>query len=209
MENFKGAIAQLRREFMGMEFLESGLSASPFAQFAIWFNDAIKAEIQDANAMTLATASLDGIPTARIVLLKDFSEEGFVFFGNYASKKGQELSANPNASLLFYWKELARQVRITGTVKKVSREESVAYFNSRPDESKVSAIASPQSAEITKEELELNRHKVNQLTCPETWGGYILLPSYFEFWQGRPNRFHDRLVYEKAGNAWRIFRIAP
>ena len=197
--------------------LEKDVDANPFNQFNAWWDDALKSELDEVNAMTLATASSAGIPSARIVLLKSVSGEGFVFFTNYNSNKGNELEENPNACLVFFWKELERQIRITGKVKKVTPAESDEYYESRPEGSRIGAWASPQSQVIASREIiEENITKyaaefaTENIIRPPHWGGYIVMPEAFEFWQGRPNRLHDRIQYslQKEGN-WKIERLAP
>ena len=210
-------IATIRRDYQIQSLLEKDVDANPFNQFNAWWEDALKSELDEVNAMTLATASATGIPSARIVLLKSVSEEGFVFFTNYNSNKGKELEENPNACLVFFWKELERQIRITGKVKKVSAAESDEYFLSRPEGSRIGAWASPQSQVIASREIiEENTAKyeaefaAGNIIRPPHWGGYIVMPEAFEFWQGRPNRLHDRIQYTiiKEGN-WKIERLAP
>lgn len=209
------SISHLRKEYLRERFDEGDASPDPFAQFGRWFDEALKAEVPEANAMTLATANRDGVPTARIVLIKAFDPRGFVFFTNYASRKGRELAENPRACLLFHWVALERQVRIEGTIEKVAEAESDAYFAERPLGSRHGAWASTQSAVIaSRESLE---EKVAQIARemgdapprPPHWGGYRLKPSLFEFWQGRPSRLHDRLQYRPAGAAWHIERLSP
>jgi len=197
--------------------VESGIEADPVRQFNIWWQDALEAKIIEVNAMTLATASADGMPSARTVLMKGFSEKGFTFFTNYNSFKGQQLSENPKASLLFFWKELERQVRITGIVGKISSEESNAYFQSRPRPSQVGAVVSPQSQVIEsrqwldeKYEDVLKQFENANVQRPAHWGGYIVRPVIIEFWQGRPGRLHDRIQYSLlADGKWKIERLAP
>ena len=210
-------IAAIRRDYQMQSLLEKDVDYNPFNQFNAWWDDVLKSELDEVNAMTLATASATGIPSARIVLLKSVSEEGFVFFTNYNSNKGKELEENPNACLVFFWKELERQIRITGKVKKVSAAESDEYFLSRPEGSRIGAWASPQSQVIASREIiEENTAKyeaefaAGNIIRPPHWGGYIVMPEAFEFWQGRPNRLHDRIQYTiiKEGN-WRIERLAP
>ena len=211
------SIADIRKDYQLQSLLEADIAADPFTQFNHWWDDAVKSELEEVNAMTLATASLTGIPAARIVLLKSFSDAGFVFFTNYNSHKGIELEENPQACLVFFWKELERQVRITGNVEKVTASESDAYFNSRPAGSRLGAWASPQSSVITSREIvEKNIEKFeeqfagNEITRPPHWGGYIVIPAVIEFWQGRPNRLHDRLQYSKMQDgSWKIERLAP
>lgn len=197
--------------------LETGVADDPFVQFDSWWDDAVKSELNEINAMTLATASATGMPSARIVLLKSVSEAGFVFFTNYNSQKGKELEENPRACLVFFWKELERQIRITGMVQKVSVEESDEYFNSRPEGSRIGAWASPQSSVIeSREIIEINianyarQFAKGEIARPPHWGGYIVIPSVIEFWQGRPNRLHDRIQYSKiTDGSWKIERLAP
>jgi pyridoxamine 5'-phosphate oxidase len=210
-------IADLRREYSSQSLLETDVAADPMQQFNEWWQQAINSKIDEANAMTLATASCDGLPSARIVLLKGFSKKGFVFFTNYKSYKAMQLSENPKACLVFFWKELERQVRIVGLVKKIASEESDIYFNSRPKGSRIGAIASPQSQVITSREwideeyLKVaENYKEKDLERPDHWGGYNVQPIIIEFWQGRPSRLHDRIQYtlEESG-AWKIERLAP
>ena len=210
-------IAAIRRDYQMQSLLEKDVDANPFNQFNAWWEDALKSELDEVNAMTLATASATGIPSARIVLLKSVSEEGFVFYTNYNSNKGKELEENPNACLVFFWKELERQIRITGKVKKVSAAESDEYFLSRPEGSRIGAWASPQSQVIASREIieeHITKYTMEfantNILRPPNWGGYIVMPETFEFWQGRPNRLHDRIQYslQKEGN-WKIERLAP
>lgn len=207
----------IRREYQLQSLSETDVKANPFAQFTKWWDDAIRSQIDEVNAMTLATADKNAMPSARIVLLKEFSEKGFVFFTNYTSHKGRELEENPNACLVFFWKELERQVRITGGVKKISAAESDAYFVSRPEGSRIGAWASPQSSiidsrNIIEERLTEYQQKFagGKITRPPHWGGYIVIPVVIEFWQGRPNRLHDRIQYKLINNTeWKIQRLAP
>jgi len=209
--------AEIRKEYTQKALVESGIEADPVRQFNIWWQDALEAKIIEVNAMTLATASADGMPSARTVLMKGFSEKGFTFFTNYNSFKGQQLSENPKASLLFFWKELERQVRITGIVGKISSEESNAYFQSRPRPSQVGAVVSPQSQVIEsrqwldeKYEDVLKQFENANVQRPAHWGGYIVRPVIIEFWQGRPGRLHDRIQYSLlADGKWKIERLAP
>jgi pyridoxamine 5'-phosphate oxidase len=210
-------IADIRKEYQLQTLREEEVAADPFVQFDHWWDDAVKSELDEANAMTLATASAAGIPAARIVLLKSVTENGFVFFTNYNSHKGKELEENPHACLVFFWKELERQVRISGRVEKISTGESDAYFNSRPAGSRIGAWASPQSSVIASREIieaKIEKYKKqfgdNDIVRPEHWGGYMVIPTMIEFWQGRPNRLHDRILYSKqAAGGWKIERLAP
>ena len=210
-------IADIRKDYKLQSLLEKDVNVNAIAQFNNWWQEAIHSEIDEVNAMTLATASADGIPAARIVLLKGFDDRGFVFFTNYESFKGMQLAENPRACLVFFWKELERQVRITGLVEKVSDVESDAYFNSRPEGSRIGAWASPQSQVIVSREWLQEREKTyakdfsgKPLKRPAHWGGYRVKPVTVEFWQGRPSRLHDRLQYTLEGNnQWKIERLAP
>lgn len=212
-----GSIASIRKEYAAQTLLEADVAADPVSQFDRWWQQAMKSSISEVNAMTLATASPDGIPSARIVLLKGYSTNGFVFFTNYQSFKGQQLAENPKACLVFFWKELERQVRITGLVSKLSPEESDEYFNSRPEGSRIGAWASPQSQVIANRKwLDDNYSKLSaemkngNIQRPPYWGGYIVKPVIVEFWQGRISRLHDRIQYtlNEDGN-WKIERLAP
>jgi len=209
------AIADLRTDYMREALDEDHAHADPIEQFARWWDEALRSQVLEANAMTLATASADGRPSARIVLLKDFDARGFVFYTNYDSAKGRDLAANPRASLLFFWPELERQVRIDGGVARVDGAESDAYYASRPLASRIGAWASPQSEPIPGKawllakaaEMGL-RHGLNPARPPH-WGGYRVQPQAVEFWQGRPSRLHDRLRYTRADDGWRRQRLAP
>ena len=206
----------MRREYAREALAEADVDADPVVQFGRWFEQAEEAGLLEPTAMTLATATPDGRPSARMVLLRGFDERGFCFYTNYESRKGTELAANPRAALVFWWGELERQVRIEGTVSVTSREESEAYFHSRPPGSQLSAAASPQSRVIGDRavlerrvaELATATHD-GKVPLPEFWGGYRLVHEVVEFWQGRPNRLHDRLRYRRAGGAWKIERLAP
>ncbi|CAN5275454.1 pyridoxamine 5'-phosphate oxidase [soil metagenome] len=210
-------IADIRKEYMLETLDEMGAEANAIRQFDKWWQEATSSTIDEINAMTLATATPDGKPSARIVLLKGYDDNGFVFFTNYESNKGKELAANPNACLVFFWKELERQVRLEGRVEKVSNEESDAYFFSRPQGSQVGAWASPQSTVIdNREVIEANvtkytsQFELQPLQRPPHWGGYRLKPQLIEFWQGRESRLHDRLQYTlQTNNEWKIERLAP
>jgi len=211
------SIADLRRQYTLTGLHERDLDPNPFKQFEKWFQQALSAELLDTNAMTLATASREGKPSARVMLLKDFDETGFVFFTNYASRKGRELDENPYAASVFFWAELERQVRINGKVSRISREESEEYFHSRPAGNQLGAWASYQSevigepAELENRMKELeSRYEGRTIPMPPNWGGFLLSPDTFEFWQGRPNRLHDRLRYTLlAEGQWRIERLSP
>ena len=210
------SIADLRRDYRSRALSEREVAADPVAQFRGWFDEAVRADLLDVNAMTLATADAAGRPDARIVLLKDVSAGGFVFFTNYESAKGRQLAANPRACLLFFWAELERQVRVSGRVAQVTREESEAYFQSRPLESRLGAWASPQSAVLPSRETIEQRYRDlqgqyegNAVPLPPYWGGYRVTPDEVEFWQGRTGRLHDRLRYRRDGEGWRIERLAP
>ncbi|HRN55896.1 MAG TPA: pyridoxamine 5'-phosphate oxidase [Agriterribacter sp.] len=213
----KSEIAGIRHNYAKQVLLESDADSNPVRQFDKWWQEAVHAEIDEVNAMTLATASPDGIPSARIVLLKDFSEKGFMFFTNYESFKAQQLAHNPKACLVFFWKELERQVRITGLVNRSDPAESDAYFNSRPEDSRIGAFTSPQSRVIESrswidEQFEKNRQLLSgqPVPRPDYWGGYIVRPVIIEFWQGRPGRLYDRLQYTlQNNNGWKIERLAP
>ncbi len=209
------SITSPRRDYLGTPLVESGASADPLEQFLEWFR-AVESLEEEPNAMTLATVSQDGQPSARMVLLKDVDARGFTFFTNYDSRKGGELAANPRASLLFYWRSMERQVRIEGRVERVADAESDAYFRTRPIEARWSAYASPQSRQV-EGRLELDtrvdgvrRQFGEAVPRPAWWGGFRLHPHAFEFWQGRPNRLHDRLRYDSGdGSTWRRQRLAP
>lgn len=200
---------------MGESLNEADVAAEPYTQFQRWFDEALRAELSTPNAMTLATVAADGAPSARIVLLKGVDHGGFVFYTNYHSRKGRELAANPRAALVFHWTELEREVRIEGTVARVSAAESDEYFASRPLPSRHAAIASPQSEVIAGRAALESRFAAAAADHGETaprpahWGGYRLLPVAVEFWQGRPSRLHDRLQYALTGDRWAIRRLAP
>lgn len=210
-------IAGIRKIYSQKTLSEESIDSNPITQFDKWWNEAVASDIEEVNAMTLATASADGIPSARIVLLKGFSEKGFVFFTNYDSFKGKQLLENPKACLVFFWKELERQVRITGIVQKTSDEESDEYFYSRPYESQLGASISPQSTVIENRAWLENRYsefekQSSKLTIqrPSHWGGFIVKPVIIEFWQGRPSRLHDRIEYSLQENGeWKNQRLAP
>ncbi|QWE11848.1 pyridoxamine 5'-phosphate oxidase [Polynucleobacter sp. AP-Titi-500A-B4] len=209
------SIAQLRKNYTFGQLSETEVPHQPLPLFQLWFDQAVKAECPEPNSMTLATADKAGNPSARIVLLKGADENGFTFFTNYESQKGKDLAIRPQAALLFHWHELERQVRIQGTVERVSPEESDQYFHSRPPASRIGAWASPQSAAIPNREFleEAEKRFTSEFgdapPRPEHWGGYRLRPTEIEFWQGRPSRLHDRIHYKLNGSHWKINRLAP
>lgn len=210
------SVAQLRRDYNKEALTESEVSDNPIDQFKKWFKKVLSADLLDPNAMTLSTATKEGVPSSRTVLLKGVDDEGFRFFTNYKSRKGQELEENPRAALCFYWPPHERQVRIQGEVQKLSRGESETYFHQRPRQSQISAWASEQSTKVaSREELiskfkEIEkRFKDGEVPLPEFWGGYILEPDRIEFWQGRIGRMHDRICYEKEDGSWTMYRLAP
>jgi pyridoxamine 5'-phosphate oxidase len=207
---------ELRREYCLDSLSESDMDADPIRQFAKWFGQATAAGIPDPNAMTLATADASGAPSARIVLLKSFDDRGFTFFTNYASRKGRDLDANPRAALCFHWQLLERQVRIEGTVEKVDRKMSEEYFHSRPREAQIGAWISRQSDVLpSRSELDRLGEELRKrfgdgpIPLPDFWGGYRVVPSRVEFWQGRLSRLHDRLQYVKAADRWQLRRLSP
>ncbi len=211
------SIADLRRDYKLHSLNEADMAANPIDQFTRWWDDAVKSEIDEVNAMTLATATMNGLPSARIVLLKGYDMRGFTFFTNYQSHKGRELEQNPRASLVFFWKELERQIRIEGMVEKLPAAESEAYFQSRPPGSRIGAWASPQSTVIADRAVIENnvaafekKFNTGDVPRPEHWGGYLVKPVNIEFWQGRSNRLHDRIKYVlQMGHKWHIERLAP
>ncbi len=202
-----------RRNYTKHELTENKISPNPFEQFGWWLQEAGDGGIIEPNAMALSTATKDGKPSSRIVLLKAFDENGFVFYSNYHSRKGKEIEQNSHAALLFFWDVLERQIRIEGSLEKIDPHLSEKYFVSRPFESKLSAVVSEQSEEIpSREYLEDRLYALQdsgEIKRPEHWGGYILKTHYFEFWQGRASRLHDRIVYELENGAWKIKRLAP
>ena len=212
-------ISDYRREYTQTGLSRATLLASPFAQFELWFKQACEVDIVDANAMTLATVSTTGLPSVRTVLLKTFDHTGFIFFTNYHSQKAQQIAENPQVALLFPWTELERQIEITGTAEKISKEESLAYFSSRPEGSQLGAWASRQSDVIdNREALEQRWQSIEKrfqhgtIPFPDFWGGYRVVPEKIEFWQGRVNRLHDRFEYyrdHQEKDHWKISRLAP
>lgn len=210
-------IAGLRKSYSQRSLSETDILKDPIQQFDNWWKEAIDSGIEEPNAMTLATASADGFPSARTVLLKGYSDEGFVFFTNYESYKGKQLAENPKACLVFFWRELERQVRITGLAEKISSKESDEYFYSRPIESRIGAAISPQSQVIESRDWLESRFKEAEnklqsgtLERPAHWGGYRVKPVLMEFWQGRPGRLHDRIAFTRESNGeWKIERLAP
>ena len=209
-------LADLRREYLQAKLVETEVAKDPIHQLTIWLNDAIRAEVPEPNAMALATSTFEGKPSVRMVLLKDLSSEGLVFFTSYESKKARHLLQNPYAALTLYWSDLERQVRVEGVVRKIPAEQSDSYFEIRPERSKLGAWASPQSSVVP------SRRYIEQLVKdfeeefegktvvrPENWGGYVVEPSLVEFWQGREDRLHDRIQYRKDNDRWVIERLAP
>lgn len=210
------SIADLRKDYTQATLDEADALASPLDFFKLWFDQALNADLPEPNAMTLATVNAQGRPSARIVLIKGLDARGITFFTNYESRKGRELAQNPHAAILFHWTELERQVRIEGRVEKCSPEESDAYYLSRPAGSRLGAWASPQSQVIDSRavlEARVRQAQEEQQGDPQTrppfWGGYRLVPDFFEFWQGRPSRLHDRLAYTLQGDSWAMSRLAP
>ncbi len=210
------SLADLRKEYIRAGLSESAANPDPIEQFRKWFEDALAADLHEPNAMTLATATPDGRPSARIVLLKGFDERGFIFYTNYEGRKGRELGTNLRAALVFYWGELERQVRVEGRIERVADEESDAYFASRPQGSQLGAWASEQSRPVESREVLEGRlreleseYEGREIPRPPFWGGYQVEPEVIEFWQGRENRLHDRLVYSRDGKGWTIERLQP
>ena len=210
------SISSIRKDYQLQSLSESDVKQDPIGQFGKWWDEAIASSIDEVNAMTLSTVTAEGKPSARIVLLKGFDERGFVFFTNYESNKGAQLTANPFASSVFFWKELERQVRIEGICEKVSEQESDDYFHSRPIGSQLGACASPQSRVIeSRRVIENNLEKLQdqyrdmEIPRPAHWGGYRVVPQAIEFWQGRSSRLHDRIKYTKENQSWKIVRLAP
>jgi pyridoxamine 5'-phosphate oxidase len=209
-------IADIRYSYKMASLNEADVANNPFTQFEKWFADVLQAELYEANAMTLCTVNAHGQPHARTVLLKDITPLGFTFFTNYESEKGQDIAANNKVSIVFFWKELERQVCIEGVAQKISAQDSETYFRSRPFESQIGAIASAQSQVVaSRKELEdkyqhlLDKYKDEAIPMPSNWGGYCVQPITVEFWQGRVGRLHDRLQYRKDGEAWTLVRLNP
>lgn len=208
-------IADIRREYGDLSLKEEAMQACPLTQFKLWFEEVMLGEKSDPTAMTLSTVDAKGHPDSRVVLLKGLDEKGFIFYSNYQSAKGLELKHNPYAALNFYWPQMSRQVRVRGRVKRLAKEQSDAYFSSRPITSQLAAILSPQSRKIkAREGLELALHELmarheKPILRPKHWGGYLLLPNEIEFWQGRDNRLHDRISYFKKKGNWVYCRLAP
>ncbi len=206
----------LRSEYLHQQLDEQSVDKNPFGQFALWMDQAVQAEILHPTAMLLATVGQYGQPSCRVVLLKEVNEKGFVFFTHYDSHKGRQLSENSKVALTFFWKETERQVRIEGKVEKVDKQTSDEYFASRPYESRLSAAASPQSRLVeSRQQLEQTReairakHPEGYIPRPDEWGGFVVIPDIIEFWQGRANRLHDRIVYQHSNGGWKIHRLAP
>lgn len=210
------SLADLRKEYTRHGLIESEMHPDGVLQFGLWFEEALASGLPEPNAMTVATCTPQGKPSARILLLKHYDEAGFTFFTSYVGRKAKELEDNPFAAMVFFWHDLERQVRIEGEVAKISRAESEEYFNSRPVGSRIGAWASEQSCVMQgREELERrwreveSRYADGNIPLPDTWGGYRLFPSTIEFWQGRPSRMHDRILYTRDGNLWNLSRLGP
>ena len=198
------------------ELNEISINKNPFIQFTKWYESILNSNLNEPTAMMLSTADVNGNSSARIVLLKEFDDSGFVFYTNYESRKGKNLQENPKAALTFFWDEQRRQIRIEGAVEKISRETSKKYFSSRPRESQIGAWVSAQSSEVPNRDFLENKYVEleekfgsEEIPLPDFWGGYKVTPNYFEFWQGRENRLHDRICYKKENDEWKIFRLAP
>ena len=216
MEDLKLYINNLRHDFSKKTLDKVDVNKNPILQFETWFKEAVESNVNEPNAMTVCTSTKEGKPSARIVLLRNFNENGFVFYTNYTSRKGVEVLENPNCALLFFWPELERQVRIEGVLQLQSETESDSYFNNRPRGSKLGAWVSEQSKIIQSRKVldekysELSaKYPDDNIPRPSYWGGYILKPSSIEFWQGRPSRLHDRILFSLVNNAWEIERLAP
>ena len=210
------SLHQMRQEYAAGSLNETNMPHNPIEVFNVWLDFAINSGLTEPNAMTVATATPDAKPSARVVLLKEVNDKGFVFFTNYMSRKGRELIVNPEVAIVFDWHDIERQVRVEGRAEKLSIEESEAYFNERPEDAKIGAWASPQS-KIVKDRDELEKHleEIEEqfedmpVHRPSHWGGYLIRPSVIEFWQGRPSRMHDRIVYYKTEDGWTMHRLAP
>lgn len=209
-------IKKLREDFIKGHLLESEVDPNPFKQFEKWLGQAVEAKVSEVQAMTLCTVSPEGKPASRIVYLREFENNQFWFYGNYNSRKAKNIEANPNVSLSFFWPDLERQIRIEGTVTKCDNTYSDNYFNNRPRESKIGSWSSDQSAKIkSREELDglvneyTKKFEGKEVTRPEFWGGWVLKANYYEFWQGRKSRLHDRIIYTSENNNWKIERLAP
>ncbi len=208
-------LADIRGKYSEYELNKLNINKDPYKQFSLWMDEVLKMNIIEPNAMVLSTSDENNFPSSRVVLLKEVKNGEFVFYTNYDSKKGHDLSVNPKASLLFFWRELGRQIRISGTVTKTSKEESENYFSSRPYESRLSAWASKQSSIIPDRKFledkfkEIKTKYNKEVPLPPFWGGYKLSPIRFEFWQGRGNRLHDRIVYIQDKDKWNMFRLSP
>jgi pyridoxamine 5'-phosphate oxidase len=217
MSEINKVLANMRKDYASHALLEESADPNPFKQFKQWMDEVIKGELNYLNAMTLSTVSKDGFPSSRVVLLKSFDENGFTFYTNYESKKGIELDFNPKASLNFFWQEYERQVRLVGTVVRTSEKDSDEYFSIRPHESQIGTWASHQSSilesrnSLDERVIEFQKQFEGKvIPRPPYWGGFIVKPIYFEFWQGRPNRLHDRLSYTKEkSETWKIERLSP
>lgn len=210
-------IAAIREEYKRGSLSESDVALRPVVQFEKWLAEAIGAQVAEPTAMVLSTVDADGVPSSRVVLLKDVAEKGFTFFTNYESKKGHDIAVNPTVSLLFFWSELQRQVRVVGTIQRLDAQDSDEYFQSRPRGSRLGAIASPQSSVIPDREylesrvqaIEADYQGKDDIARPTHWGGYVVSPLNVEFWQGRESRLHDRLVYSVTEGEWELKRLAP
>lgn len=216
MSELSNKISQLRQNYSAEPLTKDTVDSNPFKQFENWFQEALHAELLEPNAMTLATSSKEGIPSARTVLLKHFDDKGFTFFTNYGSKKSKEIDSNPFAALLFAWLPLQRQIKIQGRVEKISTADSLKYFLSRPEGSQLGAWVSEQSSVISSRSILANKlaeikekFQNKEVPLPSFWGGYKVIPTKIEFWQGQPSRLHDRLQYSFIDGEWKIDRLAP